>query len=83
MVALKYVTPAQINPRDMADRFRRAAEILDLGTWEAIFVGGSVARSAAIDLASFCDAATEMGSAPCFHEALEAVHSALNREGGE
>jgi hypothetical protein len=77
MTALKYSPPTSINPRDMADRFRRAAEILDLGTWEAIFVGDSVARSAAIDLANFCDAATAKGSAPCFHEALDAVHSAL------
>ena len=82
MVALKYAPPTQINPRDMADRFRRAAEILDLGTWEALFVGDSVARSAAIDLSNFCDAATERGTAPCFHKALDAVHSALDREGG-
>jgi len=83
MVALKYVAPTHIDPRAMADRFRHAAEILDLGTWEAFFVGDSVARSAAIDLANFCDGARDKGSAPCLWQALDAVHSALGREGGE
>jgi hypothetical protein len=73
MTVLTYTPPTEINPRDMADRLRKAADILDLGTWEALFVGKSIAFSAALDLHNFCAAATAKGTAPNFLDALDEV----------
>jgi len=73
MTALKYVAPTQINPVVLAAQLRDAADILALGTWEAIFVGESRAFSAALALHHFCRAADAAGTAPNFLDALDAV----------
>ena len=59
-----------LNACDVAKRLREAADILERGEWDAIFLARLRAQYAVGILESFCSNAEQHGSAPSFADVL-------------
>lgn len=69
MVALS-MNVQSLNARDVASRLREAADTLERGDWEAVFLAHMRAAYAFGMLDSFCQSAQAAGSAPAFADVL-------------
>ena len=69
---------ASLDARDIAQRLRNAADVLDRGDWEAVFLAHARLGMAYSILDSFCDGAEQAGSAPSFLAVMnyaETIHA--------